>query len=109
MTKGIQASDIIPDGADFAQMNGVQVRKGSVAAFLANINLLENAQTAKEKEEALHALQELAPTIITIGLHNHVIFKNKQVEEILLRAKNLLEQHNFILSSVDTVLKSKFK
>lgn len=89
INKGIQASDIIPDGADFAQINGMQIRKGSVAAFLANINLLENSSTTKEKEDALHVLQELAPTIIAIGLQNHVTFKNKQVEELLQQAKKV--------------------
>ncbi|STX42963.1 Uncharacterised protein [Legionella donaldsonii] len=88
-SKGIQASDIIPDGADFAQINGVQVRKGSVGAFLANINLLENSSTTKEKEDALHVLQELAPTIIAIGLQKHVTFKNKQVEDLLQQAKKI--------------------
>lgn len=93
--KGILPSDIIPDGADFTQINGVQVRKGTVAAFLANINLVENPHaSAEDKKQALHTIQELAPAVIATGLQNHVTFKNSQVEEILQQAKKLLQKGN---------------
>jgi len=33
-------------------------------------------------------MKELAPAVIDIGLHKHVIFKNSQVEQILVDAVN---------------------
>jgi hypothetical protein len=33
-------------------------------------------------------MQELASAVVSIGLHKHVVFKNKQVEQILVDAKH---------------------
>ncbi|WP_028387775.1 hypothetical protein [Legionella fairfieldensis] len=80
--------DIIPDGADYTQINGVSVRKGTVAAFIANIDLLENPDSCLDtRKQALIALKELAPFIITIGLDQHVIFKNTQIQDILAESR----------------------
>jgi hypothetical protein len=32
-------------------------------------------------------MQELAPAVIAIGLHKHVVFKNSQAEQILIDAE----------------------
>ncbi len=81
----IRPEDILADGADTTIINGKVLRKGTVAAFLANIDLLENEHTSEQqKHEALKLLEELAPAIITLGLHHHVIFKNKHVEQLLV-------------------------
>lgn len=32
-------------------------------------------------------MQELAPAVISIGLRKHLVFKNKQVEQILVDAE----------------------
>ncbi|STX47854.1 Uncharacterised protein [Legionella hackeliae] len=75
------------DGTDYKEFKGVQVRKATVAAFLANIELLEDNNTSSEdKHQALRALMELAPSIIAIGLPQHVSFKNPIVEAIINEA-----------------------
>jgi hypothetical protein len=85
----VRPEDILPDGVDTAAINGKTVRKGSIAAFLANTDILENLHTTEQqKQEALNMMKELAPAVIAIGLHNHVIFKNSQVEQILVDAVN---------------------
>lgn len=80
--------DILPDGIDSTELNGKVVRKGTIAAFLANAEILENAQAdEKTKQVALTTLKELAPNVIAIGLHKQVIFKNPVVEQILVDAE----------------------
>lgn len=84
--------DIIADGADYTLIHGIKVRKGSVAAFIANIDILENPHSSSEdKNNALQMMKELAPAIVTVGLHHHVTFKNKQADEIIREASNSLE------------------
>jgi len=83
-TNAIKPDDILSDGENFAELNGVIVRKGSIAAFLKNIDLFENVNSnAAQKAEALEMIKELAPAIVVAGLHKHATFKNKIIEDIL--------------------------
>ncbi|WP_454785235.1 hypothetical protein [Legionella sp. WA2024007413] len=84
----ISPEDIIPDGVDNISINGTLVRKGTVAAFLANAKVLEHQYSTEiQKNEAIKTMKELAPAIIATGLHQHVVFKNKEVEQILIDAE----------------------
>lgn len=81
---GIRPDDILADDQNFVNLNGVMVRKGSIAAFLKNIDILEDARSSEEvKEGALAMLKELAPGVIASGLHRHATFQNKCVREII--------------------------
>jgi hypothetical protein len=88
-TNAIRPEDILSDTQNIADFNGLSVRKGSIAAFLKNIDLLENANASQqEKIAALDMINELAQAVIAAGLHKHANFKNKAVQEILdLKAK----------------------
>lgn len=80
----IRPEDILPDGIDKIAIDGQTVRKGTIAAFLLNTEILENpAATEKQKQEAKNLMKELAPAVIAIGLHKHVVFKNPEAEKIL--------------------------
>lgn len=82
--QSMRPEDILPEGVDSVESQGVMVRKGTVAAYIANIAVLENdASTTEEKEKALTVMKELAPSIIAMGLHDFVTFKNFQAEKIL--------------------------
>lgn len=84
MAKAIKPDDILADTEDFVELNGLTVRKGSIAAFLKNIDLFEDSNsTEAQKAEALKMIKELAPAIIASGLHRHATFKNKTIENIL--------------------------
>ena len=91
--KGVLPEDIIADGADYTLINGTTVRKGSVGAFIANIDILQNPDSSPgAKQKAIEAMQQLAPVLVGAGLHRHVNFKNKLVEEIMQQAaKNRAE------------------
>ncbi|KTD02225.1 hypothetical protein OQJ19_02905 [Fluoribacter gormanii] len=84
----IRPEDILPDGVDNTSINGKIVRKGTIAAFLANVAILEKQNsTEMQKQEAIKTMKELAPSVIAIGLHQHVVFKNKEIEQILIDAE----------------------
>lgn len=85
--KAVRPEDILPDGTDTTTLNGVQVRKGTIAAFLANVEILENPEsTETQKLAAIGVMKELAPSVIVTGLHKHATFKNAQIEQILFDA-----------------------
>lgn len=42
----VRPQDILPDGVDHTSFNGKSVRKGTIAALLANIAILENPAAA---------------------------------------------------------------
>lgn len=85
--------NLIADSIDFIEQNGMKIRKGTVAAFLANITLLESSGTSnEEKMQALAVMEELAPGIIAIGLHKHVTFNNAAAAKILALADEKLSK-----------------
>jgi hypothetical protein len=86
-THAIRPEDIIPDGLDKTILNGTEVRKGTIAAFIANIELLEAANASIEQQsQALQMLKELAPAVVAIGLPRHVVFNNAQAKQVLIDA-----------------------
>lgn len=83
----IKPADVLPDGADYAEIGGKTVRKGTIAAFLANIEIIENPNIPQDQKKlAITTMQELAPSVIAIGLHKFVVFKNPEVEKIISEA-----------------------
>ncbi|WP_454780515.1 hypothetical protein [Legionella sp. WA2022007384] len=84
----IRPQDILPDGVDNTSINGTIVRKGTIAAFLANAEILEQHNSTEiQKEDAIKTMKELAPAVIATGLHQHAVFKNKEIEQILIDAE----------------------
>lgn len=82
--KPIKPENILADGQDTAELNGRTVRKGTVAAALANLDILQSPiSTAEEKIAAKNMIIELAPDLIAIGLHQHLTWKNPEIEKII--------------------------
>lgn len=82
--RGVRPEDILADGMDTTIIGGKQVRKGTVAAFIANIEILENTASSDEaKQNALAMLKTLAKDVVAVGLHRHVEFKNEAVRKLL--------------------------
>ncbi len=91
--KAIKPYDILSDSESFVELNGVTVRKGSVAAFLKNIDLFEDDNSNdSQKSDAMEMIKELSPAIIATGLYKHVIFKNKAIQDILTNTAILLQK-----------------
>jgi hypothetical protein len=82
--QGVRPEDILADGVDTTIINGKQVRKGTVAAFIANIEILEDARASDAaKQNALAMLKILAKDVVAVGLPKHVVFKNEVVKKLL--------------------------
>lgn len=75
---------MLPGGDDTATLHGRKVRKGSIGAFMANIDVIENPDTPEgKKSEAIRLLKTLALDLIALSVHKHVIFKNSTAQTIL--------------------------
>lgn len=80
----IKPEDILPEEINSLVINGVNIRKATVGATLANASIL-NSDTASEEEKysALKKIKELTPALVAIGLHQHVTWKNPQIQKII--------------------------
>lgn len=78
----VKPDDILPDSENIRIIDGVKVRKGSIAAVIANISILESDVSATEKSAALEVIKELAPALIVLDVYKHVTFKNLQIQEL---------------------------
>ncbi|WP_237669032.1 hypothetical protein [Rhodococcus sp. BS-15] len=47
----IRPEDVLPDGAERASFDGLEIRKGTVAAFVANARALDDAEQAPRPTE----------------------------------------------------------
>ena len=82
--KAVRPEDIMPDSQNSVTISGTQIRKGSMAALIRNLDVIESKETTEsEKKKALTIIQELAPTLQQFGLVKHFTCKNKQVRAIL--------------------------
>jgi hypothetical protein len=65
----VRPEDVLPDEVDRASMNGVDVRKGTVAAFVANARNLQRLTPGTAEHEAVAAqLRSLLPALTAVGV-----------------------------------------
>jgi len=80
----VRPEDILSDDDNTVNLNGLTARKGSIAAFLKNIDIFEDSSASPEqKAQALATMQELAPVLVATGLSKHAVFKNPEVQMLL--------------------------
>ncbi|MGH8080409.1 MAG: hypothetical protein ACREP7_07530 [Lysobacter sp.] len=78
----MRAQDILPDHLNEADIGGVAIRKGSVAAFLANARTLSDPQTSDEaRAQAKLHIREAAAALRAVGL-----FEVLEIRDATLRA-----------------------
>lgn len=83
----VKPEDVLPDDQNFAEVNGIKIRKGTVAAALANADILQSSSATKfEKIAAKKILVELAPALVV--LHKHLTWKNPEIQHIIEEALN---------------------
>ncbi|WP_285030362.1 hypothetical protein [Mycolicibacterium sp. lyk4-40-TYG-92] len=67
--RAISPADVLADDVNSATLNGTTVRKGSVAAFIANAKLFESlAPTDPSYSEVEAQLRELASALQAVGV-----------------------------------------
>ncbi|SAL42324.1 preprotein translocase subunit SecD [Caballeronia sordidicola] len=65
----MRAEDILPDHINQADIGGTTIRKGTVAAFLANARVWTNSETsASARAEAETDMLEALPALRAVGL-----------------------------------------
>lgn len=65
----MRAEDILPDHVNQADIGGTTIRKGTVAAFLANARVWTNSETsASARAEAETDMLEALPALRAVGL-----------------------------------------
>jgi hypothetical protein len=64
MPEPVRAEDLLPDDKNYAVMNGVTIRKGTLGAFFANLRILKDMPADSPDRDAIIAqLQEGLPTV----------------------------------------------
>ena len=82
--KGISSADLYPDGVDTKLYHGIEARKGTMAAVLANIEVLESPSSSHEQKQlALEQIKHDGLVIIATGLYRCVQWKNELVQKTL--------------------------
>jgi hypothetical protein len=80
----VRPEDLLPAGVDSGVINGTEVRKGSVAAFVANAKRLETVDPAADEYAALVSqLRALKPALQAVGLLDVFAPRSARVAEIL--------------------------
>lgn len=78
----MRADQMLPDHLDHVQLNGTTVRKGSIAAFLANARVLaDRSAGAAAHDQAEADLIDLLPALRATGL-----FDVLEIRDAALRA-----------------------
>ncbi|WP_326617526.1 hypothetical protein OG863_09050 [Streptomyces decoyicus] len=76
--------DVLADGQEQAEFNGVLVRKGSIAAFIGNAKALENlAPGTSEYEAVAQQIRDLKPALDALELFDVVEIRNPDVAALL--------------------------
>ena len=78
------ASDMLADGADSAVLDGVEVRKGTVAAWVANVKRLEALQPDDpDYAELVALLRRDAAKVKAVGVFDVLVPRSPRVAEII--------------------------
>ena len=76
--------DVLADGVDHATVGGIAVRKGTVAAFLANATALAaTPDGSPEFEEIAAEIRAARPALDAIGLFEVLAVRDPRVADVL--------------------------
>jgi hypothetical protein len=82
----MKAQDLLPDGKDHAEFDGVTVRKGSVGAFIANATLwMDPAASAQDKHIAEQDMVEALPALRALRLFELFSVRNESLRHFVDR------------------------
>ena len=76
----MRADQILPDDVDHGQFQGVTIRKGTVAAFLANARTWADARaSADERSQAQAQIVEDLPALRALGLFDQLEIRDENL------------------------------
>jgi hypothetical protein len=80
----ITPQDVLADGAEGHRFEGTYVRKGSIAAFITNVKLLETLDpVSSDYQEVADQIRSLKPSLDAVGLFDVVEVRNPAVRLLL--------------------------
>jgi len=83
----MRADDVLPDHADQGDFNGVTVRKGTIAAFLANATVWSDpASSAAQRDAAAAHIAEALPALRAVGLFDVLEVRDAALRDWLAAA-----------------------
>lgn len=83
----MRPEDLFPSGPDSMNVNGTDVRKGSIASFIYNALSLETLDPSSEAyEQALSDLRDMIPVLRAIRVFDVFSLRSERVAEIVREA-----------------------
>ncbi|SFE78470.1 hypothetical protein SAMN05518672_11076 [Chitinophaga sp. CF118] len=79
----MKPQDILSDNINAATINGTEVRKGSVAAFMANLTIIEQPADYDTYQTAVQDLIELIPILEALGVFTHFRLRSQKATSLI--------------------------
>ncbi|MBI3727867.1 MAG: hypothetical protein HY254_05990 [Burkholderiales bacterium] len=80
----MKAEDILPDHINTTTINGLTIRKGTVAAFVVNAKIyLQPDSSPDERSEAKTAVLEAMPALQALGIFDVFVIADTGLRELV--------------------------
>jgi hypothetical protein len=79
----MKAQDILPDNTNSTEIGGMQIRKGSVAAFMANLAIIEEPANYDLYQTAVEDITELVPVMEALGVFTHFKLRSEKAVSLI--------------------------
>jgi len=79
----MKPQDILPDNINSTEIGGMQVRKGSVAAFMANLAIIEQPVSYDIYQTAVQDISELLPVMEALGVFTHFKLRSEKAISLI--------------------------
>ena len=84
MNKPVKAEDVLPEGQEYAEFGGVPVRKGSIAAFIGNVQALAEVEPRSARwDEIVSQMRELKPALTRIGVFDVFELRDAEMRDLI--------------------------
>jgi hypothetical protein len=82
----MRPEEILPDDVNEVSLDGVRVRKGSVAAFLANARIVVDAASTDEARRTAEAhIADLVPSLVALHLFDVFDVRDPRIRALVER------------------------
>lgn len=90
MSSPVRPEDILPTDVSSREINGVAVRKGSAAAFVANVKQLDGLDpSSAECEQIISQIRTLVPALRAVGIFDVFTLRNSALAELIESGLNI--------------------
>lgn len=79
----MKPQDILPDNINTTEIGGLQIRKGSVAAFMANLAIIEQPSDYDSYQTAVQDITELVPVMEALGVFTHFKLRTEKAISLI--------------------------